>query len=100
MDPLRHPDLVEVGRRLRSTFDRAAAADLEAARLAHARARSLRDLLLEWEDLGHRLRVSVGDRELGPMLVLAVGRDHVLLADGGRAVAVPLPAITRVEADT
>ncbi|NND84463.1 MAG: hypothetical protein HKN46_04880 [Acidimicrobiia bacterium] len=98
MDPLRHPDLIEVGRRLRDAFDRAAAADLETARVAHARARGLRELLIEWEDAGQRVRVTAGPADTPPMTIEAVGFDHVVLAAAGRRLAVPFDAITTVEA--
>ena len=98
MDPLRHPDLVEVGRRLRDAFDRAAAAELETARVAHARTRGLRELLLEWEDAGHRLTVCAGTQTLEATGIHAVGVDHVVLTAHGRHMAIPFEAISVVEA--
>ena len=98
MDPLRHPDLIEVGRRLRDTFDRAAAAELETIRVAHARARGLRELLIEWEDEGRRVQVAVGAATLEPMTIHGVGIDHLLLRAGDRIVALPYEGLTSIEA--
>ena len=98
MDPLRHPDLLEVGRRLRDVFDRAAAAELETIRVAHARTRGLRDLLIEWEDAQRPIRVTVGTERLEPMPIHGVGMDHVLLRGRGSAIALPFEAIAAIEA--
>lgn len=98
MDPLRHPDLIEVGRRLRETFDRAAAAELETIRVALARSRGLRDLLIEWEDEQRLVRVSLPTTTLTPMTIHGVGVDHLLLADGDRLLAVPFEGVACIEA--
>jgi hypothetical protein len=97
MDALRHPDLVEVGRRLRRSFDRAAAAELEVARVAHARTRDLRDLLMEWEDAGARIDLTSPAGTFERMRIDAVGLDHVVLSGSGRTVALPLAVITSFE---
>jgi hypothetical protein len=99
LDPLRHPDLIEIGQRLRDAFDRAATAELEAARVAHMRTRGLRELLMEWEDAGRAVRVSTrSDRHLDAMRIHAVGLDHVVLTAGDQRTVVPLEAISVIEA--
>ena len=97
MDALRHPDLVALGHRLRRSFDRAAAAELEVARIAHARTRTLRDLLVEWEDAGHRIGVSTRSADHESGAIDAVGTDHLALRVGNRIVVLPLHAITSIE---
>lgn len=97
MDALRHPDLVALGHRLRRSFDRAAAAELEVARLVHARARDLRELLIEWEDAGRRVRLTTRRATHGPVRIRAVGTDHLVLGADGTSLVVPFHSIVSVE---
>ncbi len=81
-DPLRHPDLARLGRALRDQLDETLDAEQHAARAAARRRRSLRDALLEAEDRRAAVRVSCIDGQLYRGTVVAVGTDHVALADG------------------
>lgn len=83
MDPLRHPDLVALGRDLRDVHDAVLAAEQAAAAVFHRRHRTLWDLLVEWEDSGAvvELETPVGPVRGRP----TVGADHVLVAR--RAIA-------------
>jgi len=91
MDSLRHPDLVAVGRSLRAAHDAVLAAEQDAARVAHRRTRSLRDLLLEAEDDGTEVAVhtALGVDRGRP----EVGLDHVVVG----TCAIALSAIVRVD---
>jgi hypothetical protein len=87
MDPLRHPDLVEIGTGLRAVHDAVLAAEQAAAAVLQRRHRTLWDLLVEWEDGGVAVAIETA---LGPVRGRpTVGADHVLVAD----VAVPFEAI-------
>ncbi len=87
MDPLRHPDLVDVGHGMRAVHDAILAAEQAAAAVLERRRRTLWDLLVEWEDLGAAVAL---ETSLGPLRGRpSVGADHVLISD----VAIPLAAI-------
>lgn len=80
MDPLRHPDLARLGRKLRDQFDDTLDAEQEAARTVARRKRSLRDILLDAEDRGVAALVSCSDGQLFRGTISAVGTDHVVVA--------------------
>lgn len=82
VDPLRHPDLEGVGRKLRRQLHETLDAEQAAAREAALRRRGLRERLLEAADRGEHATVSSTDGELHQGRVVAVGVDHVVLDDG------------------
>lgn len=79
MDPLRHPDLIEVSRTLRHQIDAVLTAEQQAARATMRRRRTIRDRLLEAEDRGEPVEISLctGARVSG--VLVAVGADHLLI---------------------
>lgn len=81
MDPLRHPDLIELSHLLRDQLDAVLNAEQEAAAAARRRRRTLRDRLLEAEDRGETITVGdvAGRQTTGR--VTGVGADHVTLDD-------------------
>ena len=81
-DPLRHPDLEVIGRRLRQQLYETLDAEQAAAREAAIRRRGLRDRMLEAADRQEHAVVSCTDGEIHRGLVTAVGIDHVVLRDG------------------
>ena len=82
MDPLRHPDLVDVSRRLRRQWERIVDAEQDAARATWWRRRSLRDRLIDAEDRGERATLWCIDGRAAIGIVRAVGSDHVVLHSG------------------
>ena len=54
MDPLRHPDLIEISRKLRHQLEMVLAAEQEAAAATLRRRRTVRDRPLEAEDRGEQ----------------------------------------------
>lgn len=84
MDPLRHPDLVDVSRRLRRQWERVAEAEQAAARALWWRRRSLRDRLIDAEDRNECATLWCGDGRAVLGVVQAVGSDHVVLRVGDR----------------
>lgn len=93
MDPLRHPDLVELTHRLRSQYELVRGAEQEAAAVVHRRTQTLRDRFLEAEDRQERAIVTTIDGATVEGPVTGVGLDHVLVA----GFVVPLSHITRAE---
>jgi hypothetical protein len=79
MDPLRHPDLVEITHRLRSHYERVMNAEQDAAAIMYRRTQTLRDRMIDAEDRGDGVRITTtGGRVIeGP--VTAVGLDHVTI---------------------
>lgn len=77
MDSLRHPDLVEMAGDLGRVMDAVLGAEQAAAVVAHRRARTLRDRLLQAEDRGSRVVVltAFGTFDGRP----EVGADHVVV---------------------
>lgn len=96
-DPLRHPDLARMGRRLRAQLDGVLEAEQDAARAVQRRRRTLRDILLEAEDRRSVAVVTAGDGLHFRGEVVAVGADHVVLADEGRERCVALDHVISVE---
>lgn len=78
-------------------MDRTLDAEMEAARAAAQRRRSLRDRLLTAEDAGELVIVATSDGVTHGGRVVAVGTDHVALEVGGRTRALPLHQITSLE---
>jgi hypothetical protein len=93
-----HPDLVDIGRRLRDRLEDTLDAELAAARASAARRRTVRDLLLEAEDAGRAVIAATVEGGAYAGRLAAVGADHVLLlrSDGG-TVAIVLDAVTAIE---
>ncbi len=85
MDPLRHPDLVDVSRRLRQQWERVVEAEQAAARTTWWRRRSLRDRLIDAEDRGEHTTLWCIDGRAAVGVVHAVGSDHVVLRFGQRS---------------
>jgi len=82
-DPLRHPDLVRLSRKLRNQFDEVLEAEQHAAEAVRKRSSHLRDRLLEAEDRGETAVVSGSDGQIYRGRVTTVGVDHLVLDDGG-----------------
>ena len=97
MDPLRHPDLVEVSRRLRLQLAEVLQAEQEAAAITLRRRSTIRDRLLDAEDRDEIVRVTSIDGRARTGSVAAVGADHVVLAMGNAAMFVPLMHIVVIE---
>ncbi|MDX1690067.1 MAG: hypothetical protein R3290_03480 [Acidimicrobiia bacterium] len=98
MDPLQHPDLVVVGRRLRTRLDDTLDAELAAARAAAARRRTLRDLFLDADDAGRTVVATTVDGFVHRGRVTAVGADHVVLSrTDGRSTAVVIDLVCALE---
>ncbi len=85
MDPLRHPDLIEVSRHLRRQWERVVEAEQAAARATWLRRRTLRDRLIDAEDRGEQATLWCIDGRASTGLVGAVGSDHVVLLTGDRS---------------
>jgi hypothetical protein len=79
-----HPDLSALGRRLRIEMDETLRAEQYAARVAAQRRSTLRDRFLLAEDRGERLHIAVVDGTDIAGEVVAVGADHIVIADAGR----------------
>jgi hypothetical protein len=97
MDPFSHPDLTQLGRSLRSTFDDTLDAEQEAARTAAARRMSLRDRLILSADRSEVVLLSTTDGHMYRGIVSAVGVDHVVVEDAGSARYVSLAHIVTAE---
>lgn len=96
-DPLRHPDLEHIARRLRGQYDEVLEAEQHAALAASRRLRSLRDRLLEAEDRGEQAIASCSDGQRYRGLVEAVGTDHVVLSEEGRTRFVSIGHVVGIE---
>ncbi len=97
MDPAQHPDLIQLGRTLRRQLEDTLEAEMEAARAAALRRRSLRDLLLEIADNRGRVSVTTTDGSAHFGDVVSVGVDQVQLQADGRGVIVALGHIVGCE---
>ncbi|GBD85949.1 hypothetical protein BMS3Abin02_02370 [bacterium BMS3Abin02] len=93
MDPLRHPDLVELTRRLRSQFEEVLGAEQEAAATLHRRTRTLRDRFLDAEDRQESAIVVTVEGSIVAGTITGVGLDHVTLEGS----VVPLFHITQAQ---
>jgi hypothetical protein len=92
-----HPDLIHLGRMLRDRMDRTLEAEMEAARAAARRTRTLRDLLLSAEDAAARIYLTASDGSLHSGVVAAVGADHVEINASGVPHIVALGHVVAVE---
>ena len=99
MDPLRHPDLVELSRKLRRQLDSVLAAEQEAAAATHRRRRTMRDRLLDAEDRFEEVVIHAEASRSWTGRVVAVGADHVVLDLTGREVFVALDSCVALEVD-
>ena len=97
MDPLRHPDLIEISRRLRLQLAQVLEAEQEAAAITLRRRSTLRDRLLDAEDRGEIVRITCIDGAVRTGPVGAVGIDHVVLEAKGAATYVALLHIVAIE---
>lgn len=97
MDPLRHPDLTRLGRRLRDQFDDTLEAEQDAARIVARRRRSLRDILLDAEDRKVPTSVRSVDGQLLRGPITAVGTDHLIIEVDGREQAIALAHVVSVK---
>ena len=79
MDPLRHPDLVEISRTLRHQLDAVLAAEQQAALATLRRRRTMRDRLIEAEDRAEEVSLQVTTGEIVSGRLLAVGADHLVV---------------------
>lgn len=99
MEPNGHPDLVHIGRILRERMDRTLDAEMEAARAAARRSRTLRDLLLTIEDRRSRVSLTTVDGSTHIGVIGAVGTDHLDIARDGRSRTIVLAHVVGVEED-
>lgn len=83
MDPLRHPDLVDISRTLRRQLDAVLDAEQQAARATLRRRRTLRDRLLEAEDRQEIIDLTLTNGDSFAGRLIAVGADHVLVLGSG-----------------
>ena len=97
MDPLRHPDLIEISRRLRVQLAEVLEAEQEAAAITLQRRSTIRDRLLDADDRRDAVRVTCVDGTTKTGLIGAVGVDHVLLELEGVAVYVGIAHIVAIE---
>ncbi len=95
-DPLRHPDLVDLGRELRKRFAAVSSAEQEAAAAVRRRRRTLRDRLLDAEDRNDRIRVWTAAATFSGT-VEAVGADHLVIATTASELTIGLDHIVGVE---
>lgn len=97
MDPLRHPDLIEISRRLRVQLAEVLEAEQEAAAITLQRRSTIRDRLLDADDRRDTVRVTCVDGTTRAGLVGAVGVDHVLLEVKGVAAYIGIAHIIAIE---
>lgn len=97
MDPLRHPDLIEISRRLRLQLAQVLEAEQEAAAINLRRRRTIRDRLLDAEDRGEAIRVTCADGAQRTGQVGAVGVDHVMLMNDEMVAFVSIPHIAAID---
>lgn len=97
LDPLRHPDLLDVERRIRRQFEMVLEAEQAAAVVRHRRRLDLRDRLIDVEEAGTVVALSTTDGQLWTGCVAAVGADHVVLQRSDTDVVVMLYHVAAVE---
>jgi hypothetical protein len=91
-----HPDLIEIGSRLRRRFEAVLDAEREAAVIAARRASDLRSFLIDAEDQRREVFVSVADGGEVQGILRAVGSDHIEITHRGQTNLVVLSAIRAV----
>jgi len=95
-----HPDLRALGRRLRLEMDETLRAEQYAARVSAQRRTTIRDRFLMAEDRAERLNIEVVDGTDISGTVVAVGVDHVVVADGHQHCWVALAHVVAVRVPT
>ena len=80
-------------------MDRTLEAEMEAARAAARRSRTLRELLLTLEDSGGSVSITSVDGSHHGGTVTAVGSDHVAIAIAGRERVIALEHLVSVETE-
>lgn len=78
-------------------MDRTLEAEMEAARAAARRTRTLRDLLLAAEDSAARVFLTTSDGSLHTGSVSAVGVDHVEISTSGAPHVIAIGHVVAVE---
>ena len=96
-DPLRHPDLTRLGRRMREHYTEVLEAEEAAARDTRNRQRTLRDRFLEAQDREEAALIHGTDAQVYRGTVVSVGTDHVTLADSGHELLIAIEHILGVE---
>ena len=91
-----HPDLRALGRRLRLEMDETLRAEQYAARVSAQRRSTIRDRFVMAEDGAERLNVEVVDGSDICGTIVAVGVDHVVVADGRRRCWIALQHVVAV----
>lgn len=81
MDPLRHPDLIEITRKLRIQYEQILQAEQDAAALMRRRHQTLRDRLIEAEDRDERVRITTTSGLTVEGIPTAIGLDYMLICD-------------------
>ena len=96
-DPLRHPDLVEMARRLRSQLESVLDAERAAAHVIARRSETMRDRLIFAEDNGDRVVITCcdGTRRVGKLG--GVGLDVVVIVAPEREQVVAMRHIVSLE---
>lgn len=79
IDPLQHPDLVELAHRMRHQLDSVLQAEQEAAATSMRRRRLLRDRLLDADDRSESVTVTDASGHSWKGSVTGVGVDHFTL---------------------
>ena len=87
-DPLDHPDLDAISRSLREQLDDVLAAEQYAARIASLRRTTMRDRLIQAEDMSRGAVVTTQTTRFSGRIA-AVGTDHLVL-EGDRLQIVAL----------
>lgn len=97
MDSLRHPDLVELSAKMKRALEAVLHAEQTAAQVARKRQRSLRDVVLEFEDRGQPVRVSTAGQRWPVGVIVGVGLDHLMLRLNTEPVLIAFHSIQSIE---
>ena len=97
MDPLRHPDLVEISRSLRLQLTQVLEAEQEAAAITLRRRSTLRDRLLDTEDQNEAIRVTCVGGTIRTGRIRAVGIDHIVVEADGHSTCIGIAHIVALE---
>lgn len=95
-----HPDLRALSRRLRLEMDETLRAEQFAARVSAQRRSTIRDRFLLAEDKAERLNIEAAGGSDICGTIVAVGVDHVVVADRGRICWVALQHVIAVRIPT